>query len=291
MSTRDWLGEGRTRGELRAELKAGTAYQPRRGVVVIADDADLAEQHRRRLVAAVPFLGTETYFGHASAAVLHDLPLLAKRHQETVVVRTGGGHGSIRVTLHARRASLTGADLAVVHGLPVTSLLRTVADLVRSLPFGEAVMVADAALARGVDRDDLLVATASGRGCRMAARALLFADPRAESPGESLSRVRIAEAGLPAPELQKVHRGACGEFLARSDFWWERFRLVGEFDGAVKYGALVRPGQTAADVVMAEKRRERSLLDTGVSIIRWTWDDLWHPSFADRLRNAMRTPP
>ena len=111
------------------------------------------------------------------------------------------------------------------------------------------------ALARGLSRDDLRRLTASGRGCRMAARALDFADPRAESPGESFSRARFSEWGLPAPQLQKSFVDETGRILARVDFWWEQFSLVGEFDGAVKYGELLEPGERVEDVVLAEKRR------------------------------------
>ncbi|MFZ0530351.1 MAG: hypothetical protein WAL91_07435 [Propionicimonas sp.] len=290
MSSRDWLGEGRTRAALRAELRAGRLVQPRLGMVAPADEADAALGHRRRLVATLPFLGPDTYFSHTSAATLHGLPLLAKRHGETVVVRTGGGHGNINPTLHARRAVLGEGEVAVVDGLPVTSLARTVGDLVRSLPFPEAVMVADAGLARGLQRGDLLARTASGRGCRLAARVLLFADPRAESPGESLSRVRLAQAGLPRPELQKRFFGADGGFLGRGDFWWEEFGLIGEFDGAAKYEALLRPGQTATQAILAEKRREQALQDAGFTLIRWTWADLWTPGLSDRIRRAMTRP-
>lgn len=285
LTTRDWL-QGRTRHQLDTELRAGRLVRPRRGMVM-SPDGSPGDQHLRRLRAAGRFLGPETYFAHESAAALHRLPLLASRHARTVVVRTGGGHGVVHPTLHARRATLEVDDRVVVAGLPVTSLARTVADLVRGLPFAEAVMVADAALARGVDRLDLLNRTAKGRGCRMAARVLEFADARAESPGESFSRARISEWGLPRPELQHVIRDRTGRVLARVDFWWEEFGLVGEFDGAVKYEALVGPDERVADVVLAEKRREQQLRDLGFDVVRWTWPELWTPELASRLARAM----
>ncbi len=286
MTSNDWLAEGHTRAELRTGLRTGRWERPRQGVLVPADGAGPETQHRRRILAAHYDLGPKTYFSHFSAALLHGLPLLAKRHDETTVVRTGGGHGSINPTLHARRASLDGSDIAVVYGLPVTSLTRTVTDLVRLLPFPEAVMVADVALARGLERGELLALTASGRGCRLAGRALTFADPRAESPGESLSRVRIAQAGLPPPELQHEFWRA-GTLLGRGDFWWERHGLIGEFDGETKYEALLKPGQSPAQAIMAEKRREQELQDAGYIVVRWAWAELWRPGFTDRLRRAM----
>jgi len=287
MSTRDWLSEGRTRAQLRAEVRAGRLEQPRVGMVVEVEHGGPEAQQRRRLDAAVRFLGEQTYFSHTSAALLHGLPLLAERRADTVVIRAGGGHGNINRTLHARRAPLAPADVEVVRGLPVTSLARTVADLVRELPFPEAVMIADVALQRGLDRGELLALTATGRGCRMAERALAFADSRSESPGESLSRVRIAQAGLPAPELQQEFRGPFGQFLGRGDFWWAEYGLIGEFDGAGKYGTLLEPGRTATQAILAEKRREQALQDAGLSIVRWVWSDLWRPGLIDRIRGAM----
>jgi hypothetical protein len=52
---------------------------------------------------------------------------------------------------------------------------------------------------------------------------------------------------------------------------------VGEFDGLVKYGRLLRPGQTPGDAVVAEKRREDRVRDEGLRVVRWTWDELETP--------------
>lgn len=77
-----------------------------------------------------------------------------------------------------------------------------------------------------------------------ARQAIAFADARTESVGESRSRVAMHEAGLPAPDFQiEVRSGVTGAQVARSDFGWHERRTVGEFDGFVKYGRLLRPGQ------------------------------------------------
>ena len=106
---------------------------------------------------------------------------------------------------------------------------------------------------------------------RAAARAVDFADPLSESVGESRSRVLIHRLGLTAPDLQVRVRRRDGSVMARCDFGWEGHRTVGEFDGRVKYGRLLRPGQSAEDVVWAEKRREDSLRDEGWQVVRWIW--------------------
>ena len=95
-------------------------------------------------------------------------------------------------------------------------------------------------------------------------------------------------AGVPPAELQwESFLGPRGVHLGRVDFWWSRFRTVGEFDGQVKYGRLLRPGQEPGDVVFAEKRREDALRDEGLQVVRWTWRELDRfAAVAERLRRA-----
>ena len=73
-----------------------------------------------------------------------------------------------------------------------------------------------------------------------------FADGRAESVGETRSRVAIQRAGLPPPVLQYAVIGT------RTDFCWTDRRTVGEFDGKVKYSRRhLRAGETPGDAVFA----------------------------------------
>jgi hypothetical protein len=90
--------------------------------------------------------------------------------------------------------------------------------------------------------------------------------------GESRSRVAIALAGLPAPTVQWPVR--IGGSTAYTDFGWSQQRTVGEFDGKVKYGRLLKPGQDVGEVVYAEKLREDAIRDEGWQVVRWTWLDL-----------------
>ncbi len=52
---------------------------------------------------------------------------------------------------------------------------------------------------------------------------------------------------------------------------WERWGVVGEFDGMGKY--RFGSGQ-AGDIVAREKLREDAIRDTGLEVIRWVWADL-----------------
>lgn len=279
----DWLQSGHTRRDLRQALNSGSLRKVRRGVLTgLPASAGPRAQHLVRVRAASGALGSRTYFAGFSAAAIHGLPLLNRRYAEVTVVRTGGGHGSVAPTIHARRATLAADDVTEVDGLPVTSLARTVADLIRVLPFAEAVMLADAALARDVERADVRDLISGGRGCRLAAAALAFADGDAESPGESLSRVGMWQAGIVMPTLQHVVLDVDGTFLGRTDFYWEHCDTVGEFDGEVKYGEAADSRSPTA-VLMDEKRREGRISDVVEHVARWTWPDIGNGTMVRRL--------
>ena len=151
---------------------------------------------------------------------------------------------------------------------------RTAVDVARLLRYEQAVAVLDAALHVGADPgllDGIVCSSAGRKGVRTARSALLFADGRSENADESISRVRMAEVGLPMPVLQFLVFNRYGVWVARSDFCWTDKGVVGEFDGRVKYDGT---RSEATDAVMAEKRREQAIRDAGWWVVRWDWDDL-----------------
>jgi very-short-patch-repair endonuclease len=76
--------------------------------------------------------------------------------------------------------------------------------------------------------------------------------------------------------------------IARVDFLWREERTVGEFDGRIKYGRLLQPGQTPEDVIFAEKVREDLLRDLGWTVVRWLWRDLYRSGvLRDRVLRAL----
>jgi hypothetical protein len=86
------------------------------------------------------------------------------------------------------------------------------------------------------------------------------------------------EGALPLPDLQVEVRRPDGVLVGRSDFGWRRQRVLGEFDGRVEYGRLLRPGQAPGDAVFAEKRREDALRRAEWGVVRWVWADLAAPA-------------
>jgi hypothetical protein len=182
-------------------------------------------------------------------------------------------------------------QVAFVDGVLVTDVPRTVLDVARTTPFESAVIAADAALhTKLTSREQLeqrLAELGPVPGARRAARVVAFADARNESVGESRSRVLIHRLGPPAPDLQVEAFRADGVFLGRCDFGWEDERTVAEFDGRVKYGRLLKPGQDPGDAVFEEKLREDAVRDAGREMARWIWSELATPHLVgDPLQRA-----
>ncbi|TQM15250.1 hypothetical protein [Pseudonocardia kunmingensis] len=292
--------EGFGDDEVQRMLRAGHLTAVRRGSYVLGaapDDPD--SRHALQVRAELAHLADGAVASHASAAVLHRLPTWGMRLQRVHVTRNWRTGGRTGRGLHLHTAPLHPDDIDLVDGLPVTSVARTVVDLARTLPFEAALVVADAALHALINDPEQLAAlrtalaevlarAAGWRGCPAARRVVAFADERSGSVGESRSRVAMARAGLPVPVLQWEVFGGAG-WIGTVDFGWPEKRTIGEFDGKEKYGRLLRPGQSPADAVYAEKRREDALRAENLSMVRWGWDALadFGPT-ASRLRTFLR---
>ncbi len=102
-----------------------------------------------------------------------------------------------------------------------------------------------------------------------------------------MSRVKFYLIDLPKPDLQYDVYNADGRWMARTDFWWEDFNTVGEFDGRIKYGRALQPEQPIEDVLFDEKLREDAVRDQGKQMARWIWGDLYPPlDLKKRLERA-----
>lgn len=119
---------------------------------------------------------------------------------------------------------------------------------------------------------------------------LRLLDGRSESVGESRGRYLFWWLGLPRPELQYEVFDRSGRLVAVTDFAWPEQGIYGEFDGKVKYGRLLKPGQDPGDVVFAEKRREDDVRRaTGGTMVRWVWSELHASSEPTlQLRSLLR---
>jgi hypothetical protein len=289
--TAELLAEGWSLAELDRMARLGQVQRIRRGAYECAPARSLErrDQHRRLIQATLRQTSVDSAISHMSAAVLHHLPIWNDQLGRVHITRNQAGGGKVRRYVHLHAAPLPEIDTCEIDGLRVTTLARTVLDLLRTLTMERSVPIGDAALRLGLTFEELAevaVRCVGWRGILQARRAMNFLDARSESAGESYSRVVLDRIGIPAPIPQyEVFDG--GLLVGRADFGWEELRTLGEFDGKEKYGRLLKPGKTAADVLFAEKRREDALRDLGWQIVRWLWEDLYHPEeLRGRLERA-----
>ena len=276
-----------TRQQHSRAAQRGAEVRVARGVYVDRAEweaLDGLQRYLLRIRAAAATRERPPVFSHWSAAALHGLSMvgLPPSAIHVSVGRSTGGRSSASLVAH----SLEVADEDVVErdGLLCTSPERTVVDLAAIAPTGAAVALADHLLHerfgrfggcshRG-SRDALLTAWNRAqpmRGHRRSLDVIEFADGRAESPLESVSRVAMHVAGLPRPELQTAFHDAAG-LIGYADFAWPEFGLVGEADGDAKYlDPALRGGRSAERVVLDEKIREDRLRALGLRVVRWRW--------------------
>lgn len=222
---------------------------------------------------------------HTSAAVLHDVAMLAPKFDRVHFTLDGPG-GNVRRWRHTHPGPVPPEEITIVDGVAVTTIERSAVDVACAGNFASALAVFDSALRRGADQDEIARILNRGRrrGGPAAKRALAQANPLSANPGESWSRAQIITAGLPVPQLQCEHRINGKTFF--TDLEWED-TVVGEFDGMVKYTKLLVDGETAADVVIAEKLREDLLRREGRAVLRWVWADLRAQTVVPDIRRAL----
>jgi len=287
----DLTSSGLSDSDLARRRSAGELVRVRRGAYARPGDVTSTAEERHRLLvqATLPQLGVDWVVSHASAAVMHGLPVSPAALCHVHVTRPRVGGGRRRTTVHRHGEPLVRDEVVEVGGWPTTDLARTVVDLARTSPFEQGVVAADRALTLGLTAEELnsaLGRAAGRRGAGTARRVVGFADGRSESVGESRSRVLLAELGLEATEIQlPVLDGQ--RLVGRVDFAWPEHRTVGEFDGRSKYGRLLRHGEDAGEVVFREKVREDLLRELGWEVVRWIWSELSQPDVIERrLRRA-----
>ena len=209
---------------------------------------------------------------HLSSVIARGLPTYGDLGRPCLTVSSGTALRRL-AHVHLHRATLTERDVDLIDGYLVTSVARTVMDVAREFGVPAAVVAADFALHNRLlteaDLRDAYDLCRTWPGRKAARIALLSVDGAAESPLESLSRLRIAGAGLPAPKPQQDICDLDGRFLGRCDFYWDEFGVFGEVDGEMKYA------EDAPAVLSAERTRHGLLEGTGLVGVRWGWPDLF----------------
>ncbi|MEV6414530.1 type IV toxin-antitoxin system AbiEi family antitoxin domain-containing protein [Kribbella sp. NPDC051718] len=208
--------------------------------------------------AAVAYDGVVS---HTSAALAWKLPLLKAPEKP-------------HITLPAKRHPRPGPP-AVLHWASIadedrsnrlTSMLRTVTDCLRILPFDEALAVADSSLGKGITRRELLAATTAmrGPGSGRARKVAALATAGGESFLESMLRALLIQARIEGFETQVVVER--GWVRARVDLGHRELKIALEAEGYEFHGS----SKTFAE----DCRRYDELVAAGWLVLRFTYQQV-----------------
>lgn len=226
------IGEGR----LRHAVRTGAVRQVVRGVFVAAGTPDTLELG---VAAIARTVRPHHVITDRTAAWIHGVDTYAWAELDVVpLVETCAlrGHQATHIEgADGRTRDLRPEDIMTVHGLSVTTPLRTGLDLGCCLRRREAYAALNALAGRhGLTREDylrVLPRYRGRRGVRQLRVLLPLVEPRVESERESWVLLEIHEATLPVPERQYwITIGDVPRF--RLDFAYPRARVCVEYDGA-----------------------------------------------------------
>lgn len=298
-STDELLSRGFDHDGLAALIRSRSLHRVRQGWYL---DAELwtpltpEERHLVEVVAAHRSADAPPLFSHHAAAVLHRLPLWGLRTTPVHVIADDyrSGHSTTGVRRH--RLTVDPADIVTVGGIRCTSPDRTLADLSRIEPPEMTIGCADAILTlvsqhgRALDRNradawragmlDRLDGLRGVHGVRNLRRVVELADPRSDSPLESLSRLQLHRLGFDVePQVPVAGPNGRTYFM---DFEFLGLDLFGECDGRMKYtdpGMLA--GRDINQFIYEEKRREEWVRERErKGVVRWAASEA---ATADRL--------
>jgi very-short-patch-repair endonuclease len=223
-------------------------------------------------LAAVFAVGKDGFASHRCAAGLHAFPGFDIDPITISVCRHGRRHlPGVRLeqTLNMPVHHVTSA-----HGIPCTTVARTLFDLCGDVHARRAERALDTALARRmVTMPELwrvLIDLAEhGRAGTVLMRTLLEERREDYVAPESELEARLIELarryGLPEPERQ-VDLGDNDGWIGRVDFLFRGARIVVEVDGAAFHDGLVDRRHDA--------ERDRRLSAAGWYVLRFRWDDI-----------------
>lgn len=317
LSTRELFQTGLTERNITSRVRSGELARLRQGAYLHGarwSAASPADRHLTAMIAAQQAATNRHVFSHRSAATLHGLPAwsawLARifgspvrgfADPKAVEVTHPMRHGSQSEFMIHHRGALSAADIVTAIGFSCTSPERTVIDLARTEPFGIALACTDALLrhmfrlGRQLDTQSwrswqaqLIDYTLRHRGHRgmSTVRVLAaLADPRSDSPLESVSRLRFLQLGIPVELQTPVPAEDNGTLYL--DFTFPGLNIFGECDGRAKYTDEDLLGdQTPTEVLLKEKDRHDWVTgSTKMRGVRWGASHVTSAAvFAKRLR-------
>jgi hypothetical protein len=282
--------------DLAQARRAGVIIRVRHGAYVPTttwDSRDDVGRYRLRGQAVCLTHEGRVALSHTSGAAEHGLRLwkpdlqnvhvtrldkASGRHQAGVVYHEDSWHPN---DLHAKDELLVlGAETCALGSASLTTITSGVVTL-------DSVFDLDVG-----DKESLWAAYAKRERWPFSSKlqiTIRLARQGAQSIGESLCRHLMWKQHLPEPRLQFRVYDENGELVGITDFAWPDYGLLGEFDGMIKYGRLLKPGETPGEADEREKKREDLLREiTGWMMIRYIWKNLFQPeNTAARTRRML----
>lgn len=282
---REALAFGYEDRDLTRAVRYGVLHRIRQGAYVASGTwaiADPTERHRLRCTAVLLTHGHRVALSHASAAVHHDMRLWQVPLDRVHVLRLDGGPGRVCGDVVYHAGAWTPNDVWQLGDRLLTSPARAAVETASLVGVEHAVVIFDGAIDLDLASPEEIAATyqrmdgwPQTQHLQVSVRLMR---PGAQSVGESRSRFMCWGQGLPEPVLQFEVRDEMGVIVGIADMAWPEHGVLGEFDGRVKYGRLLMPGESPGDAVFREKRREDEMRRlTGYCFVRLIWLDLNRP--------------
>ncbi len=252
------------------------------------------DRHLARAHAAHDLLEGAVVLSHLSALADYGCPLWRAPLERVHVTRTDDQASRLEAGVVHHRGRLRDDEVVERNGRLITSPTRSLLDAFTLLETPSAMVAGDWMLRKGLTTHEQLWAGKDEmhRWPKTLSQEIVIRllDGDSESVGETLERHLVWRMHLPRPQLQYKIYDRNGRLIGITDFAWPEHGVYGEFDGKVKYGRLLKPGQDPGDVVFAEKRREDLIRGvTGGIMVRHTWADLTpHSEPSLRLRDLLR---
>jgi very-short-patch-repair endonuclease len=269
-----WLGY--TRHEIDRRIASGMLHVVHRGVYAVG--------HRRltregRWFAALLAAGPDAVLSHESAAVVWRL-----RDEERDIEVSVARRRRRRRGLCIHEAQLPATDTTSRHGIPVTTPIRTLLDLARTLTLEALEEAIRQAEYHRLASAASLSKTAESRHGESGVKALRTALEKADlgkgptrNGLEQRFRRFVREHDLPRPTRLNAPIELNGRRI-EVDVLWRRQRLIVELDGG---GAHM-----TTDAFHDDRARDQELVAAGFRVIRITWWQL--KSEPERIVSVLR---
>ncbi len=227
-------------------------------------DFPLERDYRLACQAAALVLPPAAVITGRSAALLHGVDHAASFADPVHVTVPRSAPLGPRNGLIVHRTDLEPADIERLEWCQLSTVARTAWDVAGWHDLVISVPIVDVMLRNGlVDPSDLekLAARRDGRrGGRMAQRAVTLADGGAQSPPESVLRVRLVLKGLPVPVAQWSVALPSG-VVFHPDLAWPEYKVAVEYDGL---------WHASADQFHRDRRRLNQLVAAGWIVLHVT---------------------